>query len=204
MIQPEVVVFDLGKVLLDFDYSLAAKKLHQGCNGIHADEIRRLLAASPLLLNYESGLIDRRRFYHDVCAATGYQGTMDTFAAEFGDIFQPIQPMIDLQTELWESDVPTYIFSNTNDMAIEFIRRAYPFFSRFAGYILSYEEGSMKPASKMYASLERMAGKTGASVLYIDDRLENIVAGEERGWQVILHVDPVSTREKVCSLGLCR
>jgi len=50
-----------------------------------------------------------------------------------------------MQAALRAAKVPTFIFSNTNDLAIEHIRRNFPFFEQFDGYIFSYEIGGMKP-----------------------------------------------------------
>ena len=98
--------------------------------------------------------------------------------------------------------IPTYIFSNTNDLAIEHIRRNFPFFANFAGYIFSHEVRAMKPAAKIYEDLERMSGKHGADILYLDDRQENVDAGAARGWQVILQTDPAKSRAAIEGLGL--
>ena len=40
----------------------------------------------------------------------------------------------------------------------------------------------MKPDAKIYEAMERMAGRRGSDLLYIDDRPENIAAGAKRGW----------------------
>ena len=98
----------------------------------------------------------------------------------------------------------TYIFSNTNDLAIRHCRRNYPFFSNFDGYILSYEQGVMKPEPKIYEAVERLSNRHGDQLLYLDDRPENIAAGAERGWQVILHESPEATYAAVQRLGLFR
>src|ERR1700722_14333301 len=89
--------------------------------------------------------------------------------------------------------IPTYIFSNTNHIQLNYIRNKYPFFSGFDGYILSYEHGAMKPQAKLYEVVERETGRRGSQILYIDDRAENIEAGAARGWQVILQETPEKT-----------
>ncbi|MGD0253819.1 MAG: HAD-IA family hydrolase [Verrucomicrobiota bacterium] len=93
--------------------------------------------------------------------------------------------------------MPTYIFSNTNDLAVEHVRRNFPFFKNFDGYIYSYEVGVMKPEAKIYEALEKLAGRHGAEILYLDDRPENVVAGAARGWRTILHESPDKTRAAV-------
>jgi putative hydrolase of the HAD superfamily len=200
-VKPHVVVFDLGKVLVDFDYGIAARKVAAKGKWMH-DEVKRFIAESPLLFRYETGLISKEDFYTEVCKSTGYCGDLEEFAGHFSDIFTPIEPMVALQSELRQGGTPTYIFSNTNDLAIHHIRRNFPFFGNFDGYVLSYEQGVMKPDEKIYVIAERMSGKKGAEILYLDDRAENVEAGARRGWQVILHDSPDRTRRLIAALGL--
>ena len=105
--------------------------------------------------------------------------------------------------ELKKTKLPTYIFSNTNDLAVEHIRNRFPFFSDFDGYVLSYEHGAMKPSAKLYEIVERMSGRRGGEILYIDDRPENVAAGVARGWQGILHESPERPRERRCRSSDC-
>ena len=58
--QPRVVIFDLGKVLVDFDYSRCANKLALQASR-SAVELRKLIDHSPLLFRYETGQIDKAR-----------------------------------------------------------------------------------------------------------------------------------------------
>ena len=88
------------------------------------------------------------------------------------------------------------------NLAVEHIRRNFPFFSNFDGYILSYEVGAMKPQVKIYEALEATTGKRGAEIVYLDDRQENIDAGAVRGWQTILQTEPAKSRAAIEALGL--
>ena len=198
---PKAVIFDLGKVLLDFDYRVAARKIAERCRVTH-EEILHLIAHSPWLFRYETGLVSTDDFFKEVCAATGYCGDLDEFSGCFGDIFTAIEPMVRMQAELRRKGFLTYIFSNTNDLAIRHIRRNFPFFANFDGYILSYEHRSMKPESKLYEVVEEQAACRGGDLLYLDDRPENVAAGATRGWQVILQESPEKTLAAVQELGL--
>lgn len=197
----QTVVFDLGKVLVDFDYRIAARALAARCK-ISAEEIGQLIALPALILRYERGLLTTQAFYKEACALTGYCGGIEEFGVSFADIFVPIEPMVQLHAALRRRSIPTYIFSNTNELAVRHIRRAFPFFSQFDGYIFSYEHGAMKPETKLYEVLEGLAGRRGAEILYLDDRPENIAAGAARGWQVILQESPEKTRAAIQKLGL--
>jgi len=198
---PAIVAFDLGKVLVDFDYSIAGGRLAAQAD-LSAAEIQKYLDHSPLLYRYETGLMTRREFYEEVRRGTGYRGSLTEFASAFADIFSEMTEMTALHAAVRQRGVPTYIFSNTNDLAIEHIRRNFPFFANFDGWILSYEVGAMKPSAKIYEALEAMSGKRGMEILYLDDRQENVDAGAARGWQVVLQTDPSTSRAAIKAAGL--
>jgi len=187
------IVFDLGKVLVDFDYSIAARKVAARSTK-QIPDLQHFLGSSPVLARFESGLLTRQQFFAEMRQITGFTGSLEEFAGDFANIFLPIEPMIKLHEELRWRGFQTYIFSNTNDIAIEHIRREFPFFKNFDGYIFSYEVGAMKPDAKIYEAMEKMSGKRGAEIIYIDDRLENVEAGNARGWRTILHEQPNKTR----------
>lgn len=201
MTPPQVVVFDLGKVLLDFDYRITARKIFARCR-MPADEIIKLINQSPLLLRYENGALTTKEFFAEVKAAAGFSGELDEFSELFGNIFSPIEPMIELHATLRARGVPTFIFSNTNELAVRDIRARFPFFQNFDGYVLSYEHGAMKPDAKLYEVVERVTARRGAEILYLDDRPENVAAGQARGWRVIMHQTPGESRAAVSRAGL--
>ena len=201
MSAPSVVVFDLGKVLVDFDYSIAARKLGPRAR-LSAPDLQYLLCRSPLLCQYETGAINSAQFHRGVCRAAGFDLALEEFRACFADIFSEIHPMTALHAGLRAAGVPTWVFSNTNEIAARHIRRRFPFFSNFDGYVLSYEHGALKPDAKIYEVLERLTGRKGGAILYLDDRAENVAAGLERGWRAVLHETPEKSRRAVSDAGL--
>jgi glucose-1-phosphatase len=196
----KAVVFDLGKVLVDFDYLIAARKVAARSTKSLGD-LAFFLSASPLIIQYECGAITRQGFFEQIRDAVGFQGTMEEFGGYFADIFTEIPQMIALHAELRRRGVPTYIFSNTNDLAIEHIELNFPFFKNFDGYIYSCEVGAMKPDAKIYAAMEIMCGRKGEDIVYLDDRAENVAGGVTRGWQAILHETPEKSRAAIEKLG---
>ena len=156
-----------------------------------------MINQSPLLYRYETNLLSTAQFFAEVQVASGFCGDLGQFRELFADIFSPIEPMLDLHRRLRHAGLPTYIFSNTNELAIDHIRARFPFFHQFDGYILSYEHNAMKPDPRLYTVAEQTTGRSGAELLYIDDRPENIAAGLERGWRSVLHEDPKRTTAAV-------
>ena len=141
-------------------------------------------------------------FFTEVRSLTGFRGTFEEFSHVFGDIFSEIPEMIAFQATLRSHGIPTFIFSNTNELAVSHIRRNFPFFHHFTGYIYSYEHRSMKPQARLYEVVEEKTAQKGPAILYLDDRAENIAAGAARGWQTILHRNPQETLAAVKALGL--
>jgi len=195
-----VVVFDLGKVLVDFDYSIAARRIATRSTQ-PAENLHTFLSSSPALVEFETGLLTRQEFFDQVRNAAGFLGDIREFGGMFADIFTEMPPMIELHADLRRRGFKTFIFSNTNDLAIEHIRRNFPFFQNFDGYIFSYEVKAMKPDAPIYEALERLTSKRGAEILYIDDRPENIAAGAARGWRTILHEAPEKTHATLQTFG---
>lgn len=201
MNKPDVVVFDLGKVLVDFDYSIAARKIAAQSSFTPA-QVQGLLDHSPLLFRFEHGHLTAQEFFEEVRREAKFRGGYEEFTAAFADIFSEMPRMIQLHADLRARQVPTFIFSNTNEIAVHHVRRNFPFFGNFTGYILSYEHGAMKPDARLYEVVEQRTGREGAQILYIDDRAENVAAGAARGWRTILQETPEKTLTAIKKLGL--
>ena len=199
--KPEAVVFDLGKVLVDFDYGIAVSNLSRRSGRSHAD-LKTLIDQSPLLHRLESGAISDEQFFEEVRNAIGFPGGFAEFEGLIANIFEPIPEMIHLHRRLRAQGVPVFIFSNTNGFAVRHIRDKFPFFREFDDYILSYEHGSMKPDARLYEVVEEKTGKKGGRLVYLDDRPENIETGRLRGWVGIVHSRADETERALRQTGL--
>src|SRR5690348_18058051 len=113
----KAVAFDLGKVLVEFDYAIAGRKIAARAT-MAATELGQCLIHVTLIIRYETGQLSRRKFFEEVRAASGFLGDLEEFASLFADIFTPIEEMVRLQAELRARGLRTYIFSNTNELAI--------------------------------------------------------------------------------------
>jgi glucose-1-phosphatase len=198
---PKAVVFDIGNVLLDFDYRKTAAAIQHRCN-LPPDELHSAIANSPLFIQFESGEIDGAKFFEAFQRVACFKGNMEEFAGPFGDIFTEVPEMIAFNERLRARAVPTYILSNTNEFSIRWIRKRYPFFANFTDYVFSHEVRCMKPGAHIYEVVEEKSGFKGADLFYMDDKEENVAAAVARGWQAVHHVKPAQTFEIARNLGL--
>lgn len=201
MATPQAVIFDLGKVLLDFDYEIMVMRVAVRCR-VSPREILKAIDQSQLLHRYETGLMTTDEFFQETRGLIGYEGTQREFEVAFGDVFSEIHDMVDWQARLRAAGIPTFIFSNTNELAVRHIWQRFEFFGGFDAYIYSYEHGAMKPDARLYEVVEEWSGFSGDELFYLDDRLENVQAGEARGWQVFHHSIPAKSLAAAAAAGL--
>src|SRR3954466_13991436 len=113
--RPEAVVFDLGNVLLDFDYRHTVQRIRTHCRLLKDKSDLELLKAigdSELFQRFEGGLINPDEFFASVVKETGYVGALDEFGECFGDIFTEAPQMVAWNEELRAKKIPRYILSN--------------------------------------------------------------------------------------------
>jgi len=84
---PSVVVFDLGKVLVDFRLQHRGALPSAPRTRLPAADLQTLLCTSPLFCQYETGVITTAQFHCEVCAASGLDMGLEDFSACFANIF---------------------------------------------------------------------------------------------------------------------
>jgi FMN phosphatase YigB (HAD superfamily) len=104
-----IVAFDLGKVLVDFDYHIAVSRI-AARSTLPPDGIKTFLGQSHAIIDYECGRLTREEFYEQARRATGFRGTMEEFGEFFADIFTAIPPMIELHAGLRRRGIPDLHF----------------------------------------------------------------------------------------------
>lgn len=172
-------LFDIGNVLLKFDFSIALRKLAQ--QGEVHDPVEVMARLDQIKLGYEDGQMDRAAFLRGAFDVLRYRGTEAEFVAAWEDIFTPNEPMVALVEKL-HGRFPLYLLSNTSDIHREYVFRRYPFFHRFTAGAYSYEAKASKPGREIYEIAQRQLGMEPASTFFIDDLLPNIEAARALGF----------------------
>ncbi len=195
------VCFDLGKVLLNFDWQVMLRRIAEQ-SPLPPEEISRRLSDNPNFLHYEIGSVTTREFFAYLKKLTEFRGTIAELRASFCEIFTPLSDHIALAA-LLAPHYPLAIISNTNDAHISYAEAKYSFFSLFRVRIYSHEVGTMKPRPEIYhAALAALGGIDPLETLFIDDLEPNILGAVKLGWQTI-HLRPeVDLRTALASYEL--
>ena len=176
----DAFLFDIGNVLLRFDFALALQKLAAE-SAVH-DPAAVLGRIERVKEQYEDGSIDRAEFLAQTRAVLGYRGTEAGFIAAWEDIFEPNAPMLALVERL-HGRVPLYLLSNTSDIHIDYVFRRYPVFARFAAGTYSYAVRASKPGAEIYRHAIRAHGLEPGRTFFIDDLLPNIETARGLGFR---------------------
>ncbi len=180
----EAAIFDIGNVLVHFDYMKAARRLvkRNGLAGI--PDPGPIIAANH---EFELGRITRGQFLDSVRPAFLDTGSEEEFVAIWGNIFEENRRMTALARRLTES-IPVFLISNIGEIHHRYLFGRYDVFSIFRDRVFSYEEGIMKPDPAVFELAISRFGVDPASTAYFDDIEANCAAAHAVGL-VALHYD---------------
>ncbi|MCX7868814.1 MAG: HAD family phosphatase [Terrimicrobiaceae bacterium] len=177
----QAAIFDIGNVLVPFDYERAFRKLEALSPANSPVDRAAVFAAREEL---EIGRSSRAEFVARARALFGHQGPEEEFVRIWEDIFDENPPMNAVVASLARR-LPLYLLSNTNCIHREYLQRAFPVFSHFQRGIYSYEAGMLKPDPALFEFTVRALGVEPERTLYIDDMPENAAAARRSGFQVV-------------------
>lgn len=175
--------FDLGNVLIHFDHEIAVKQLAEVTSAPQAD-VRRVVFESDSQVQYETGLISTSEFAQSINHSLGSNASEADLIRAASDIFQPNLEVVSVLEMLEEAGVPRAILSNTCEGHWQWItNQGWPLPGAWFDFaVLSYEVQSMKPDSGIYEVCEKKCARKPTDIFFTDDRDENILAAEKRGW----------------------
>ena len=87
------VIFDLGKVLLDFDFAIAAKELAR-YSPQEEEQILESINQSPLLHTFERGDWSEAQFFQKLSVECRLEASLGT-QKRFPEIFTPVPTWLD-------------------------------------------------------------------------------------------------------------
>jgi putative hydrolase of the HAD superfamily len=176
----EAILFDLGKVLIDFNMQAMLQTMAASCSK-SAAQLEEVFRDPELICSYESGTITTRQFYEHLCHCGGLQLDMPAFCQMWTSIFTAdLLVSEDLLRQLRER-YPLILVSNTNESHAEYVLQRYPILDYFDDKVFSFEVGAMKPDRRIYERAIELSGKQPQALFFTDDREENVRGARELG-----------------------
>jgi HAD superfamily hydrolase (TIGR01509 family) len=176
----KAILFDLGKVLVHFDFQRGYRAMEGSCPH-PAAEIPRQLAGTGLVERFETGLIEPREFVEEMRRRLELKLDYEQFSTIWSCIFTDVL----IPEEMLERLARNYrlvLVSNTNALHFAMIRETYGNLLRhFHSLVLSYEVGAMKPAPQIFQTAVERAGCRAEECFYTDDIAAYVEAAERMG-----------------------
>jgi putative hydrolase of the HAD superfamily len=164
----KAVIFDLGRVIIPFDFHPAYAMLESRC-GVPKAQIPELLAQTNLVQRFESGEIESHDFVRQISAHLNLDLSYEGFCEIWSSIFSA-ETLI--PEEMLRGIARTYrlvLLSNTNAIHFEMIQDRYPHIQHFHALVLSYKAGALKPQPLIYQKAIEAAGCLPRECFFTDD-----------------------------------
>jgi glucose-1-phosphatase len=164
----KTVIFDLGKVLIPFDFSRGYRAMEQYCR-YPAAEIPKRIAATDLVHRFETGLVEPRDFVAQLSGLLDLRVTYEQFREIWSSIFLPDTLVPESLLAGIGARYRLLVLSNTNAIHFEMVRQSYPMLRHFHDLVLSYEVKAMKPSPAIYREAIARAECRPEECFYTDD-----------------------------------
>ncbi|MBK5292174.1 MAG: HAD family phosphatase [Acidobacteriia bacterium] len=164
----KTVIFDLGGVIVPFDFDRAYTQMELIC-GLPSVEIRRRIGATDIAMRLESGQVGSHDFVSELGRMLDCEIEYSNFCQLWTSIFFPHTLIPESLLEAIRKRHRLLLLSNTNSIHFEMIRDSYPLLQHFHHYVLSYEVGAMKPSPRIYQEALRHAQCDPGECFFTDD-----------------------------------
>lgn len=182
------IVFDLGNVLIPFDFNKAIIKLNQIENGM-GDRFNNFFKSNyNLHRDFEKGKIPENNFIHRMLEVVNHRIDPATFCRYYADIFSLNKNVISLLPVL-KRNYKLFLLSNTDSIHKKYGWEKYEFLNNFEKLILSFEVGAVKPEEKIYRAVEEASGFTSKEHFFIDDIQEYVDGAKKIGWDAVQFIN---------------
>lgn len=175
-------LFDIGNVLLAFDFTPALKSL-KGAS-FDPEAINKIIARKD---DFESGKIPVDEYIAWASELLDSRANQEEFKSAWNSIFTPITPTWELAAKLKAEGHRLILYSNTNAIHAPYCLETYPVFEHFDHAVFSHEIGAIKPQPEFFLRSFEQFNIIPEETIYIDDLPANIAAGESHGLRSFLY-----------------
>lgn len=176
----EVIVFDLGGVVVNVNLNTPLGVLFDN-SGKLQNTFNGKTDFTGLLQNFETGKLSALNFHEKIVNHLGIELSFDEFISLSNDAIEAGDDGINTIIESLSRKYKLAILSNTNPVHFDYIKDNYSIIGLFDHTVLSYEMGTVKPDIKAFEKLMHATSKLPSQHLFIDDRIENIIAAKGIG-----------------------
>jgi len=197
----EVIIYDLGNVILPFNHYRIAEKLSRFSQRKEFQDPPKIFSylfdfEKGAVNGYEVGKVSSLEFFQSLKEFLQLSLSFEEFVPIWDDIFlenQEVSQIILSQKGRWKLG----LLSNTNPLHFDYILSKFPIVRVFDQWILSHEVGFKKPAVKIYQKAIEWASVEPQKIIFIDDMVKHVEVAVSLGMQGIHFVSAKQLKEEL-------
>ena len=179
-----VIVFDLGNVLIPFNYNLVIERFNKVKPGLGNKFLDYYKTNYSVHRKFEKGEISQDEFINQMLEVLENKVDKKKFVNDYSKIFTVNEDVASLLPEL-KKKYMLVLLSNTDSIHKEYGWKDFAFLKYFDKLILSYEVHAVKPEEKIYKSVQSFTKKPPGEHLFIDDIPEYVEGAKNAGWDAV-------------------
>ena len=176
----EVILYDLGNVILPFNHYQIAEKLVRFSPKTETLDPKRVFSflfdfENGAINRYETGKVSSHLFFSSLKETFRLSLAFEEFIPIWNEIFsenRDVSETILSQKGRWRLG----LLSNTNPLHFHHVLETFPIVRVFDRWILSHEVGFKKPSLEIFQRAIEWAGVDPERILFIDDLEKNVNA----------------------------
>lgn len=193
------VVFDVGQVLLEFDWRKFIKDMNIG-EEKEAMLINVTLGNIPHWNWHDRGMDDEEFIRKSLELEPGIENELKHYMANIGTCVKEYEYAVPLIKELKSKGFDVYILSNYGRTPFKYAKDNMKFFDEVDGMVISHEVGMIKPEPEIYELLYSRYDLVPGECLFLDDRADNIDAAIKCGMSGIVFVNIEQALKELCRI----
>ena len=197
----EVILYDLGNVILPFSHYQIAEKLSLFSHRKEYQDPQRIFSylfdfQNGVINSYEVGEVSSAKFFKSLKESLDLSISFEQFIPIWNDIFaenQEVSQIILSQKGEWKLG----LISNTNPLHFDYCLKKFPILRTFDKWILSHEVGFKKPAVEIFRRAIEWASVEPEKIIFIDDMKKHVEVAVSLGMQGIHFISFEQLREEI-------
>jgi len=199
----EVILYDLGNVILPFNHFQIAEKLSRFSQRIEFQDPAKIFSylfdfGKGAVNGYEVGRVSSLEFFQSLKKFLQLSLSFEEFIPIWNDIFlenQEVSQIILSQKGKWKLG----LLSNTNPLHFDYILSKFPIIRVLDQWVLSHEVGFKKPAVEIFQKAIEWTKVEPRKILFIDDMEKHVEVAVSLGMQGIHFVSAEQLKEELSS-----
>jgi len=177
----EAVVFDVGRVLFEWDMRHLIRKLI--ADEAEVEHVYATVLTTEWHFQHDAGVPLAEMVPARIAEFPQYEAVLDAYRTRFNETIPgPVAGSLELVDALDAAGVPLYAITNFGAEFWDKFRETQPIFGLFRDVVVSGVEKLAKPDPAIYRLAERRFGHAPEAMLFVDDNRDNVEAARACGW----------------------